>query len=232
MDLIATNISHPRYQPWSDITQLLRNEGGPDFNFTEVREEMGVHYDEGDVNASFADWDNDGDLDLLISSLYPGHFATLFRNDGDTFVDVTYEAGIWVHDAVSNAWSDVDGDGDLDVIVADRRGAPYVQLFTNNLDNGNHSVQLVLEGTTTNVSAIGARVSLTTGDTTQIREVKGGGGHSGNQQSMTVHFGLGDATEVDTLTVRWVGGETETFTGVEGDGLYWLVEGAGVAGEL
>ncbi len=227
LDLIATNIAHPRYQPWSDITQLLENGGSPDYVFDDVREELGVHYDEGDVNASFVDWDNDGDLDLMVSSLYTGHYSALYRNDGDVFTDVTYEAGTHVHNAVGNVWLDADGDGDMDVVVTDREDAPYVTLYFNQADTGNHWLELLLQGTTSNVSAVGARVTLESDGVTRIREVKGGGGHSGNQQSLLVHFGLGESSAIDSLTVRWPGGESESFAGLSADGRYLLVQGSG-----
>lgn len=233
LDLFATNIAHPRYQPWSDISQFLENGGAPDFLFTDIREEAGIHYDEGDVNVSFVDFNRDGWLDLMVTSLYPEHYATLYRNEGDgSFTDVTYEAGIDVRDSVSNVWTDVDHDGDLDVVVADREGPSYVHLYLNDENNANTWVELTLEGTSTNRSAVGARVSLTADGLTRIQEVKGGGGHSGNQSSLTVYFGLGSATSIDTVEVRWSGGTTEAISGIEPGGRYRIVEGQGPAQPL
>ena len=62
------------------------------------------------------DFDNDMDLDIVIASLYGTHYSRLYRNDGAAgFVDVTYETGTAVEDAVSPVWSDIDEDGDLAV---------------------------------------------------------------------------------------------------------------------
>ena len=233
LDLYAASIAHPRYQPWSDPSTLLVNQGEPDYDFVNRREELGLHYDEGDVNAAFADFDNDMDLDLVVASLYGGHFSRLYRNDLEAgFTDVSYRADVAVNDSVSAAWSDVDEDGDLDLLIADRSGAPYVHLFINRVGQDRNWVELVLEGTATNRSAAGARVTLEAGGVTQIREVEGGGGHSNTQQTRVVHFGLADNESIDSLTVRWIGGDTEAFTGAAPNARYRLVEGSGTAAPI
>ncbi len=232
MDAFLCNLAHPRVQPYSDPSMFLLNQGAPDYTFDNLLYDRGFIYDEGDVNASFADIDNDMDLDLAVSTLYTGHFSKLYRNDGGFFTDITYETGTAVHDSVSVVWSDVDEDGDLDLIIADRAGAPYVHLFLNYVDNGNEWIQLVLDGTATNRSAIGARVTLTTGGVTQMRDIRGGGGHSNTQNSRVVHFGLAQHTAVDELTVRWVGGATETITGCTPGARQRIVEGSGTCSAL
>jgi hypothetical protein len=233
LDLFEANIAHPRYQPSSDPSLMLVNGGAPDFHFTEQREALGIEYDEGDVNAAFGDYDNDGDLDLVVTPVYPGHFSRLYRNDGGThFTDVTYETGTAVMETASPVWSDVDEDGDLDLIIADRSGAPFVHLFINEVGQDNHWLQLDLQGTASNRDGIGARVALTAGGTTQLREVKGGGGHGNTQQTRIVQFGLGSGTAIDSLTVRWVGGATETITGLAADHRFRVVEGSGTGVEV
>jgi len=228
LDHYAANIAHPRYQPNSDPSTLMINAGGPDFTFENEREERGLVYDEGDINAVFADYDNDMDLDLAVGPTYPGHFSRLYQNQGDgTFVDVTYETHTAVEKGAGVAWSDVDEDGDLDLLIADGSGEPYVHLFINRVGQDNHWLRLDLEGTTTNRDGVGARVTLVAGGVTQIRDVSGGGGHTAQQQSRIVHFGLGDHTTIDSVTVRWVGGTTETISGLAADGLYEVVEGTG-----
>ena len=230
LDLYAANIAHPRYQPDSDPSTLLVNGGPPDYAFVNQREALGMVYDEGDVNATWADFDNDMDLDLIVLSLYPGHYSRLYRNDGAAgFRDVTYASGTAVHDSVSAAWSDVDEDGDLDLFITDRSGLPMAQLFINRRGQERGWVELVVEGTTSNRDGVGARVTLLAGGVTQIREVKGGQGHSNTQSTRVVHFGLGDSQAVDSVHVRWVGGEEEEFAGVAPRGRYRLVQGGGAA---
>ena len=228
LDHYTANLSHPRNQPWSDISQVLINQGPPDYNFVNMREELGFIYDEGDQNVSFADFDNDMDLDIYVASIYATHFGRFYRNDGDEgFTDVTYESGTLVRTAGHAVWTDVDEDGDLDLIVASGAGARRVHLFVNLVGQDKNWIELLLEGVDTNKDAIGARVTLTAGDVTQIREVKGGGGHSNQQSTLVVHFGLADETAIDEVTVRWAGGELEAITGLEPGGRYRVVEGSG-----
>ena len=232
MDFFVCNLAHPRVQPWSDPSMFVINSGDPDYLYENLLYDYGFIYDEGDVNAEFGDYDNDMDVDLAIGTLYSGHYSKLYRNDGAYgFTDVSYHTQTAVHESVSVVWSDVDEDGDLDLFVADRSGSPYIHLFVNHVGTLNNFVELDLEGTTTNRDAIGARVTLTAGGVTQMRDVQGGGGHSNTQHSRIVHFGLAQNTTIDEVTVRWVGGDTETITGIEPNHRYSVVEGTG-AGEV
>jgi len=227
MDLFSAHICHPRDLPLSDPSGLFINQGPPDYTFEEQREAYGIAWAEGDVNGTFADYDNDMDLDLAIATLYQGHYARLYRNEGGTgFVDVTYQTGTHVEDVVSAVWSDVDSDGDLDLVLADRTGPERVHLFINRVGQDNNWIELDLEGTTTNRDAIGARVILTTGGVTQMRDVRAGSGKN-IENSFVVHFGLGRNESIERVTVRWVGGGLETITGLEPNGRYRVVEGSG-----
>ncbi len=234
LDLYSADIAHPRYWEWSDRSILHVNGGGPGWLFTDHREDVGLVYDEGDVNAAFADFDNDGDLDLVVASLYGTHYSRLYRNEWPDpwFTDVTYETGTAVEDAVSPVWSDVDEDGDLDLVIADRTGPAYVHFFENTIGQDSAWIELTLEGTLSNRSAVGARVTLSAGGVTQIREVEGGGGHSNTQSTMVVHFGLGSATAIDEVTVRWPAGAEETITGLAPEGRFLVVEGSGTGTAL
>lgn len=229
MDLFVANLSHPRTQPWADPSMLAVNQGAPDHAFVNEREERGLLYDEGDVNAQFADFDNDMDLDLAIASLYSQHYARVYRNDGGVFTDVTYEVGVDVEDAGSVIWADVDEDGDEDLLVADRFGAPYVHLFDNRVGQDRHWVDLVPQGTTSNRDGAGARITVVAGGLTQVRDVQLGNGSFNTQRPRLAHFGLGEHLTVDEVRVRWIGGAEESFAGVGADGRWVLVEGSGVA---
>jgi hypothetical protein len=238
MDFFQANLSHPRTQPWADPSQLYFNQGGPDFAFVDQRHARGIVYDEGDINGQFGDFDDDGDLDLAIGSLYTGHYDKLYRNDGDHFTDVTFEAGVAVHQAQNVGFADFDEDGWLD-LFAKGSDVPQIHLFMNR-GGSNHWVEMRLQGTASNRDAIGARVTLTAGGVTQIRDVRGtcGGGISVDLCSRVVHFGLGANTSIDSVKVRWVKGTTpngspeETIGGVQPDGIYRIVEGTGAATKL
>ncbi|NUO52035.1 MAG: hypothetical protein HOV80_24555 [Polyangiaceae bacterium] len=229
IDAFVSNLSHPRTQPWADPSQFYFNEGAPDYSFVDRRAELGIVYDEGDVNAAFADWDNDGDLDLAVAALYPTHYAKLYRNDGpDGFVDVTYEAGIEVHLAVGLAFSDVDEDGDLDLLAAEGIGPDFVHYYENRIGQDSSWIELELEGTLSNRDAIGARVTVVAGGVTRIRDVEAGGGHH-LQHSHVVHFGLGSAESLDSISIRWPSGNTETISAADVRARWRVVEGEGVA---
>ena len=233
MDFCLANLSHPRTQPWSDATQLLVNQGAPNYAFVDKRHALGIIYDEGDINCAWADFDNDGDVDLAIGSLYSDHYNKLYRNDGGTFTDVTYQAGIPVHQGASLGWADFNEDGSLDLYVHGS-DTPQIHVFLNTVGKLNNWVELELVGQAgagghSNRDAAGARVTLKANATTQLRDVRGssGGGINTNQSSRIVHFGLGQASAIDSVTVRWVGGATETITGIAPNGYYRVVEGSG-----
>jgi hypothetical protein len=240
MDFYMCNLAHPRTQPWGDPSMFVINQGEPDYLYENMNEdgtallkdEYGFIYDEGDVGATFADYDNDMDVDLIVTSLYPGHFSRLYRNDGGTyFTDVSYETNTAVHYTISAVWSDADEDGDLDLFIGGGIPGQYVHHFENRVGQDLNWVELVLEGTGTNRDAIGARVTLEAGGVTQMRDVRGGGGNgNGNVQSTrVVHFGLASESAIDSISVRWVGGTTETVTGAAPNGRYHVVEGSGTA---
>ena len=233
MDYYICNLAHPRVQPWGDPSMFVVNSGAPDYRFTNRTTSAGLIYDEGDVNAAFGDFDNDGDVDLAVASLYQGHYSRLYRNDGKLgFVDVTYEAGASLHDAVGVIWADVDRDGDLDLLQTSRgKYSRGVHLYRNSgAAAGTHGwVQLRLQGKTSNRDAVGARVTLKAGGVTQLRDVRGGGGHSNTQRPLTLHFGLGQSASVTSVTVRWVGGTVEKISGVQPRGRYRVVQGSGQA---
>jgi ASPIC and UnbV/FG-GAP-like repeat/Putative metal-binding motif len=230
VDLFVPNLAHPRTMPWSDTSQLLLNDGAANgFSFSDAADEWGILYNEGDVNSALADYDNDGDLDLFVGTAYPNHYSILYRNDGAAgFTDVTYETGSASHLSGAVAFVDVDEDGDLDMLTTQAYGPPHVRLFENRVGQDRPSVFLELRGTTSNRDALGARVTLVADGKTQLRDVTGPTA-LGLQHSHLVHFGLGDATSIDSVTVRWVGGATETFSAVAPNARWLLVEGSGQA---
>jgi enediyne biosynthesis protein E4 len=171
------------------------------------------------VVSAWGDVDNDGDLDLFVGndgSTDLGHHSQLYINNNFIFSKSISDDIYPNADSIrSAAFSDVDNDGDLDLITG-RAGKNY--LFINTLDKGNNWLKIKLTGSQANKSALGARVKIKAtihGDTVkQIREVQS---HTGarSQNSLVVHFGLGDAAVVDELTVEWPGnGNKDILTNI------------------
>jgi len=118
---------------------------------------------------------------------------------------VSYASGFdFPDDARAVASVDWDHDGDLDLWITNRT-APRLRYLANNGTPGHRSIQFRLEGRTGNRDAIGARLVLELGDRTLVKGVCAGSGYL-SQSSRTVHFGLGDADTVGSLSVRWPGG--------------------------
>ncbi len=174
--------------------------------------------------ACFGDYDNDGDQDLLVGRLN-GQTEKLFRNDGDTWVDVSVATGV---SAVSGTYRgamfiDYDNNGFLDIFFNESSK----KLLHNEGGNGNHWIGIRPKGVISNRAAIGARITAVAGSLRQIRDIQGGGGGM-SQCYLWAHFGLGPATTVDSLIVRWPNNTTEVALNIAADEYYIFEEGTGI----
>jgi tetratricopeptide (TPR) repeat protein/peroxiredoxin len=125
---------------------------------------------------------------------------------------------------------DWDRDGDLDLWVTNRTG-PSVRLLRNDLPHGQSGIAFLLQGTTSNRNAVGARVELYQGPDATVRRIKSlraGHGHL-SQSSAWVHFGLGHEGPARKVVVKWPGGSAETFELPTPAPRFRLVQGAGRA---
>ena len=110
------------------------------------------------------------------------------------------------------AFGDIDNDGDIDIVVSNLKDAPTI--LRNDSDDTAQWLSVKLVGTHCNRDAIGARITVVSDGLIQTREVKSGSGYL-SQNDLRLHFGLGDATRVDTVTVRWLCGKVQTLEDVE-----------------
>ena len=148
-----------------------------------------------------------------------------------SFANISAASGIDLPDdgraLVATDW---DHDGDLDVWISNRN-APRLRFFRNDVPSDHHHLTIRLQGTapTTNRDAIGARVEVTVTDAQPLIKTLRAGESFLSQSSKALHFGLGDAEAIESINVRWPGGETETFTGFTVDQRYQLIQGSGEA---
>lgn len=180
------------------------------------------------IQVKFADFDNDGFVDLLYTSLGTGH-ALLMNNGDNTFTRAATPfpgAPTRIHSA---AVGDLNNDGFLDVYAG--FGFSYNQvsdendrLFINK-GNGNHYFKARLKGNGPNTNGVGARLELYGSWGKQIREIRSGESY-GLVNSFTAHFGLGSATAIDSLLIRWPSGNLDRLTNPPIDTMMLIEEGA------
>ncbi len=150
----------------------------------------------------------------------------------DRFADVSAATGLDLDDdGRGAALVDWDDDGDLDLWLTNRTG-PRVRFMRNDTGAGNNFLALKLEGTHCNRDAIGARVELVLDGTPPLRRIKTL--HAGDgfvsQSSKSIHFGLGPSPRIQKVIIYWPGSrEGETFSDLEPNGRYKMVQGTGRA---
>jgi peroxiredoxin len=129
--------------------------------------------------------------------------------EGGRFANISGISGLdWLDDGRALATCDWDRDGDLDLWFKNRTG-PQLRYMRNNGPAGNF-VSLLLEGGDCNKDAIGTRVEVWVSGRPLVQTVQAGSGYLA-QSSRRLHFGLGTATEIERIEVRWPGGNTETL---------------------
>ena len=174
----------------------------------------------------FVDFNNDGWLDLFIANghlddniaeidpigTYAQPNQLFLNNRGINFSENPDAAIAQQKVSRGTAFGDIDNDGDIDIVVSNLKDTPTI--LRNDRNNAAQWLGVKLIGTHCNRNAIGARVTVVSGDLTQMREVKSGSGYL-SQNDLRLHFGLGNAVSVDALTVQWLCGNIQTLQNIK-----------------
>ena len=240
-----------------DPISLFENRIDQDGMFVDITANSGIVITAfNTVGGTFFDYDRDGYLDLFLTHwgnpYYQGDDTeTVWRNNGDsTFTNLSIESGIAATQVENNEdysyspnFSDIDGDGDSDLLMSSDFNDSQVYLnnsdgtftnitdtdvikdqagmggavgdFDNDTDNGNHFLNIRLQGAGNNHLGIGAHITVTTDEVAQVREM-GGKNHYVSHSPYEVHFGLGSASTADIL-IRWPDGTVTDLLAVDAD---------------
>ena len=193
------------------------------------------------MGANFGDFDNDGWLDFYLGTGNIGMDAIMpnrmFRNAGGVFFqDVTTAAGVGhLQKGHGVSFSDIDNDGDQDLLMS--MGGAFEgdvfqnAFFQNPYEHDNHWITLILQGTTSNRSAIGARLTLTIEENGRerklYRDINSGG--SFGASPLRAEIGLGRAEAVKELIITWPCSAEQRFNNLESKQFYKIVEGQATA---
>ena len=273
---------------FDDSQVFLNNDDGTFTNITDTE----VIIDQAGMGGAVGDFDNDGDMDWFVTSIYNRDADLignrLYRNDGtgvfedvtqfsgtangawgwgacaadfdnDTKIDIVHVNG-WIRDRGKDyrdipvrffhnrsrtnqlfrdraaeaglvnagqgrgvACFDAEGDGDVDVVISNNDDSNVV-LYRNTTDNGNHWLGIRLLGSGNNRFGVGARITVSTNEVAQIRDM-GGKNHYVSHGPLEEHFGLGSSAAAD-VTVRWPDGSASELQGVAADQRITIVQPA------
>jgi hypothetical protein len=230
-DILVTDLANQRYA-------VYQNDGDGSFTYASQTQGIGpISLSHSGWGFRFLDYDNDGWKDLLIAQghdldtielTYPNlryrEPMLLVRNTGHGFTDVSAQSGSvfsqpWV--ARGLAVGDIDNDGRLDAVVTTNDGPLHI--LHNESSTKNHWILLKLIGHKSNRDAIGAVVTAVTTSASQYATVSTAGSYL-SASDKRVHFGLGSATIIQKIGIRWPSGITQTLTNVPADQILQIDE--------
>ena len=213
-NILMANLRNP-FDPRIDEhrSRLYQNNG--DGTFTNVAKQVGLAEPVSTMGCNFGDLDNDGFLDFYLASGAPSFITIvpnkMYRNvEGQSFEDVTFSGGFGhIQKGHAVGFGDIDMDGDQDIYTV--MGGAYEGdvyqnlLFENPIGQQNNWINILLEGTTSNRAAIGAKIIITIEENGQPRKIFHtiGTGASFGANSIRAEIGLGKAPMIKELVVAW-----------------------------
>ena len=230
LDLIVAN---------SEKATLYKNEEG--LFFTDTTADSGLEQPTlpfVGFSPLFLDYNNDGHPDMFCANGNPQDIVEIltgnetyaqrdqmFQNNGDgTYTDVSATAGTYFGEAFvgrAAATADYDNDGDMDIVIMNSNQRAV--LLRNDGGNRKNWLSIKLVGTRSNRDGIGAKVTLTTEDTTQIREVKSGSSYASGSDTRLL-FGLGESQHVKKVSIVWQSGTFQELEDIPTNQILTIVE--------
>jgi hypothetical protein len=220
LDLLLTNHDHE--------SQIMLNDGTG--NYTDISSTAGVVLsDIIPIQSVMEDFDNDGFMDILVA----GSASRLYHNNGNntfTRINNTFDN----NDMESFSTGDINHDGAIDIY------ASYANIYTTpssindviwlNESTNNHFINIDLQGTSSNLGAIGARAMIYGSWGVQMREVRAGESY-GTVNSSMLHFGIGNATAIDSVVIVWPSGGSQVIESPQIDQFISIIESTCIAPE-
>ena len=195
--------------------QIYENNG--DGTFTDITTSSGIAAElnkgSAGIQVMMEDFDNDSFIDLFITSRYTSSKHILFKNNGNkTFSTASGAIPAGSLSVQSAAVGDLNNDGFIDVLAGfatsyNNPSGNADRLYLNDT-NSNNWAKVRLQGISSNLNGIGARIELYTALGMQIREVRSGESY-GTMNTMESHFGIATETEITKIIVRWPSGTVD-----------------------
>lgn len=207
---------------------VLKNTGAPEYAFHLIPQAVsGLELEEKHAGGTFGDVNNDGLLDILLTTSCKCRYADLYvQREDHTFELQSFQYGLHTKSAgIDAVWVDFNNDGKLD--VATRIDGVFALLANTGTYDGNY-LALDLVGTRSNTQAVGAKATIYAGNDRYTQYSKAGRGYA-MQASPRLHFGVGNNTSVDSVVVSWPDGQKEVFSEAKVNATTVLTEKNGVA---
>ncbi len=210
----------------SDDSVLFIN--NTDGTFTDMALDYGVTFNNFGWGAIFLDADNDNDLDLYVSGETDGSLpqyesSMFYENRGELpFVPTNSAIPFDFSWSYSNAIGDIDNDGYTDFVV-NNINHPNISVWKNQTPQDNNWLKVRLEGTVSNRNGVGSLIEISINGEKQYRYTLIGEGYL-SQNSGTEIFGIGTASNIDYVKVKWLSGLEDTLYNVAANQTLTIVE--------